>query len=153
MKTIKKSRSRVSADESKLCQYPFADGRQCRMFRHESHPKLCLFHAREELQIANSDRVGEELASYSGSFRTVTDINFVMGKLFKLVARNRIPIRNAQLLAYLAQLLLHTQKGVKHEMSLVYSHNEFARQVLAACTAARLSQPAAVVEAVHDPQQ
>jgi hypothetical protein len=115
MKTTKASRSRAASDESSLCQFPFADGRQCRMLRHASHPTLCLFHAREEQQLLELDHIGDELASLSGDFRTVADIQHVVGKLFKLVAANRIPVRNARLLAYLAQLLFHGQADVKRE--------------------------------------
>jgi hypothetical protein len=118
MKNTKHSRSRVAPEESSLCQFPFADGRQCRMFRHESHPSLCIVHAREEQQLLELDRIGAQLASLSGEFTTATDINHVVGKLFKLVAANRIPRRNAELLAYLAQLLLFSQKDVKHEQTI-----------------------------------
>lgn len=122
MKTKKPSRSRVARDESSLCQFPFADGRQCRMFRHKSHLSLCLFHAREEQQLLELDRIGDELSSLSGKFTTATDINHVIGKLFKLVAANRIPTRQAELLAYLAQLLLFSQKDVKHEQKIAHGY-------------------------------
>ena len=76
---------------------------------------LCLFHAREEQQLLELDNIGDELASLTGDFKTATDIQHVVGKLFKLVAANRIPVRNARLLAYLAQLLFYGQGGVKQE--------------------------------------
>ena len=103
MKSTKQSRSRNAVDQSKLCQFSFADGRQCRMFRHESHASLCLVHAREEQQLLAQDEIGEELESISGEFRTTTDINHVIGKLFRLVANGRIPARRAENLTYLAQ--------------------------------------------------
>lgn len=111
------SRTRNAPLESDLCQYPYADGRRCRMLRHASHPSLCHFHSREERQLLEFDRLGDELASLTGEFKTVSDVNHVIGRLFKLVAKNRIPPRNAALLAYLAQLLLYSQKGVQHEMT------------------------------------
>jgi hypothetical protein len=122
MKTTKQSRSRAASDESALCQFPFADGRQCRMLRHASHPSLCIFRAREEQQLLELDHIGDELASLSGDFKTIADIQHVVGKLFKLVAANRIPVRNARLLAYLAQLLLHGQAGVKQETILAQNY-------------------------------
>ena len=51
MSTTTNSRSRNAANESNLCQFPFADGRRCRMLRHPSHPCLCFFHARTESQL------------------------------------------------------------------------------------------------------
>jgi hypothetical protein len=116
MKTAKKSRTRIAPDESALCQFPFADGRTCRMFRHKSHPSLCIFHARQEQQLLELDRIGDELASLSGDFQTVSDINHVIGKLFKLVAAGRIPARTAETLAYLSQLLLYSQHSVRQEI-------------------------------------
>jgi hypothetical protein len=120
MKSDKSSRSRNAVDQSKLCQLSFADGRQCRMFRHESHASLCLVHAREEQQLLAQDEIGQELESISGEFRTTTDINHVVGKLFKLVAAGRIPARRAENLSYLAQLLLYSQKDIRYETNLAH---------------------------------
>jgi hypothetical protein len=99
------------------CEYPYADGRRCRMLR-KSHASLCPFHAREEMQFEELDRIAAELRSLSGEFTTATDINNVLGKLFKLVAANRIPIRHAQLMTYLAQLMLYSRKAVEHEQTV-----------------------------------
>jgi hypothetical protein len=120
MKSTKQSRSRNAVDPTQLCQFSFADGRQCRMFRHESHGSLCLVHAREEQQLLAQDEIGEELESISGEFRTTTDINHVLGKLFKLVANGRIPARRAENLTYLAQLLLYSQKDLRYETNLAH---------------------------------
>jgi hypothetical protein len=116
MNKTKHSRARVAPDESALCQFPFADGRTCRMLRQKSHPSLCIFHARQEQQLLEQDRIGDELASLSGDFQTVSDINHVIGKLFKLVAAGRIPARTAETLAYLSQLLLYSQHSVRQEI-------------------------------------
>jgi len=79
MNTNKSSRSRAAIKESKLCQFPFADGRRCRMLRHPAHPCLCLFHARAESQLIETENVGSELAqTISGDFMTATDIDYAM---------------------------------------------------------------------------
>jgi hypothetical protein len=115
------SRSRVATDESSLCQFSFADGRTCRMLRHKDHPSLCIFHARAERQIVESDRLGSELAAtITGDFMTATDINFALGKLFKAIAQNRIPPRNAANLAFVGKLLLHSLDKLKEEYSFQY---------------------------------
>ncbi len=76
MNTTKSSRARAAIKESKLCQFPFADGRRCRMLRHTAHPCLCLFHARAESQFIETERLGTDLAqTISGDFMTATDIN------------------------------------------------------------------------------
>ena len=95
MTKSKHSRSRITTSESSLCQFSFADGRTCRMFRQHDHPSLCIFHARAERQIAESDGLGSELAAtLTGRFMTATDINYALGKLYKAIAQNRIPPRN-----------------------------------------------------------
>jgi hypothetical protein len=112
---------RSSPGNSHLCQFPFADGRKCRMLRYQDHPTLCLFHARQEEQLLASERLGAELsASLTGNFLTATDINFVLGKLFTALAQNRIPPRNAATLAYIGQLLLHSLRSVKEEYKFHY---------------------------------
>ena len=120
MNSTKQSRSRNAVDPTQLCQFSFSDGRQCRMFRHQSHASFCLVHAREEQQLLAQEEIGQELESISGQFRTTTDINHVLGKLFKLVANGRIPARRAENLTYLAQLLLYSQKHIEYESNLVH---------------------------------
>jgi hypothetical protein len=98
------------------CQFSTSDGRTCRMLRWDRHPSFCLFHARREQQLLEADRVGAELVSLSGEFRTAHDLNHVLGKLFVSLANNRIPPRHAATLAYIAQLLLHSLPLVKREV-------------------------------------
>src|SRR5712692_2949317 len=72
------------------CQFETSDGRRCRMLRHNGHPAFCLFHAHDEMQLLESERLGSEIASsITGEFMTATDINFVLGKLFTALAQNR----------------------------------------------------------------
>src|SRR6266851_4498588 len=105
------------------CQFETSDGRRCRMLRHNGHPTLCLFHARDEMQLLESQRLGAEIsASVTGEFMTSTDINFVLGKLFTALAQNRIPPRNAAVLAYIGQLMLHSLRGVKKEYPFTYNY-------------------------------
>jgi hypothetical protein len=84
MNTTKSSRARAAIKESKLCQFPFADGRRCHMLRHTAHPCLCLFHARAESQFIETERLSTDLAqTISGDFMTATDINHAMGRLYR----------------------------------------------------------------------
>ena len=123
MSKPKSSRSRAALDESALCQFSFADGRACRMLRQADHPALCVFHARAERQLLESDRLGSELAaSLTGGFMTATDINFVLGKLFKAIAQNRVPPRVAANLAFVAKLLLQSLDKLKAEYRFQYKY-------------------------------
>ena len=84
------------------------------------HPALCLFHAREERRL-EADRVGAELASISGEFRTNADINHALGKLWDMLARDCISRKRAATMADIAALLLPTVECVRLESSRVNS--------------------------------
>jgi len=128
MNKPKRSRSRVASDESALCQFSFADGRTCRMFRQPDHPSLCIFHARAERQIVESDRLGSELAAtFTGRFMTATDINFALGKLYQAIAQNRISPRSASNLAFVGKLLLLSLDKLKNEFKFKYEFEQWVQ--------------------------
>ena len=91
---VVKSRNSESSNPSR-CSYATSDNRRCTMLRHATHPSLCLFHAREERHLIEADRIGPELASISGDFRTVTDINHALAKLWELLSHDRISRKRA----------------------------------------------------------
>jgi hypothetical protein len=135
-RTVRKTRKSPNSPETEsrepgLCRFAFADGRHCRMPRWKDHPAFCLTHAHQERQLladlggaagnkrslaANAARVARELASLSGEFKTASDVNHVLGKLFSLLAQGRIPRRNAVALAYISQLLIQTLPNVRREI-------------------------------------
>jgi hypothetical protein len=79
------SRSRAAVNESDPCQFPFNDGRLCRILRHPGHSCLCVFHARAESQLIETARLGNELAqTVSGESMTDTDINQALCRLDKI---------------------------------------------------------------------
>lgn len=124
------TKKRSKLHNSDLCQFPYADGRQCRMLRREDHPTLCVYHAREENQLLESQQLGAELsATLSGNFLTATDVNHVLGKLFTATAQNRIPPRNAATLAYIGQLMLHSLPKVKDEYDFEYDYESWNRML------------------------
>jgi hypothetical protein len=99
-----------------LCQFSFSDGRTCRMPRSPKHQNLCVFHARAEHELLAADEAAKRLVSRSGEFKTASDINRVLGRLFSLMAQNRIPRGEAVSLAYVAQLLLQSIPHVRDEI-------------------------------------
>lgn len=115
-----KSNSTDSNDNK--CLRQFTDGRSCRMLRKKDHPTLCIFHAREEQQLLESEKLAAEFASLSGKLNTVTDINHVLGKVFTALAEKRISHQTADTFAYLGQLLLQTIPGVKSELNAAVQH-------------------------------
>jgi len=121
------------------CQFQFSDGRCCRMLRSPDHSSFCAFHARQELQLLESQRLGGEIsASLHGDFLTATDINHVLGKLFIAVAQDRVPLRKATALAFLGQVMLSSLPHVKQEFPFHYKFKHWTKVV---ASAAPLSSP------------
>ena len=126
------------------CQFQFSDGRCCRMLRSPHHPSFCAFNARQELQLLESQRLGDEIsASLKGDFLTATDINHILGKLFTAVAQDRIPLRKAAILTYMDQVMLSSLPHVKKEFPFAYKFDHW-NKVLA--NAAPLSSPPAFTD-------
>lgn len=87
------------------------------------------------MQLLESQRLGSELsASLTGDFLTATDINFVLGKLFKALSQNRISQRNAATLAYVAQLMLHSLPSVKQEYRFEFKFEQWKNMLNKAIT-------------------
>jgi hypothetical protein len=121
MKTKSTAKPKKSAPKKKkkpdnLCMFAFTDSRNCAMPRWNQHKKYCLFHAHQEQQLIASGELGDELAAFTGEFRTNTDLNRALGNLFQAVARNRIPPRSAAVLAYIGQLLQHNISNLQNEI-------------------------------------
>jgi len=114
-----------SAAPDLVCAFEYAGHRRCRMPRWEHHSAFCLLHAREEEQLLNSEEVGRELATLTGGFKTASDVNHVLGKLFTLRAQNRIGRRDAVVLTYMVQLLLQTLPTVRRETIDASGHDEW----------------------------
>ena len=98
------------------CLRTFSDGRGCRMLRKSGHPALCVFHAREEEQLLETEKLAAELSSLSGNLNTGLDINHVLSKVFQALAHRRISPREATAFAYIAQLMLQSMPYVKNEI-------------------------------------
>ena len=147
LKASRRSSSRIA--NSNRCNYCTSDNRRCTMLRHASHPSLCLFHAREERRILDAERVGNELASLTGEFRTTTDINHALGKLWDMLAHDRIERKRAATMAYIAALLLPTVERVRLERSMARSSSsgyEYWKDALARAFPSPKSAQSATVE-------
>ncbi len=103
------------------------------MLRNPAHPTFCTFHARQELQLLESQRLGDEIStSLNGGFLTATDINHVPGKLFIAVAQDRVPVRKALALTYMGQVMLTSLPHVKQEFPFSYKFDHWNKVLNAA---------------------
>jgi len=115
------------------CQQLTADNRRCQMPRMKGHPSLCFTHAQRQQKILDPKRVAAELLGPFQDLRTGNAVNHALASLFLLVAQNRIPPRNAAILAYIGQLLLQSLGRVHTEISDAWGYKrwgEALRQVL-----------------------
>lgn len=101
------------------CAHITSDGRRCRNHRISGKSAFCTPHTHQEQQYINADRVAEELLAGVEDFQTTLAVNEALGRLFQLTAQNRIPVRNAAVLAYIGQLLLQSVGDVRHEITCV----------------------------------
>ena len=104
------------------CQFKNAEGKRCRMSRGNDHPSLCAYHAgwlteKKPTDLQPQEDFSAELLGPLADLRTAAGINYALGKLVLLVARNRIPPRQANSIGYLLQLMHQTVSGVSHEIS------------------------------------
>ena len=76
----------------------------------------CAFHAKQEMQVYDSKAVSQEVLGPLDDFRSACAINRALGKLFTVTVQNRIPVRNAMVLAYIAQLMLRTLHPLRNEL-------------------------------------
>jgi len=87
------------------------------MLRTNDHASLCLQHLRHLRPQPDPNIVAAELLGLIDDFKTATAINRALGRLFFMVAADRIPPRNAALLAYISQLLLNTLPAMENEIT------------------------------------
>ncbi len=133
---------RTKTNDSALCQFPFADGRLCRMLRQEDHPALCAFHARDERQLLESTRLGEEIsATLTGNFLTSSDVNHALGKVFTAVAQGRLPRHTGDTLAYLGSLMLYSLPAVKDETQFECSYETWQKMIRNAIRISKAAWP------------
>ena len=104
------------ADPFNLCSSTFANGRLCGLPAHPKGDGLCLVYRRSIAAAKpREDDLSRKLASPAGDFITQIDINHVLGKLYQALAANRITLRRASSLAYIAFLISQSQQAAKAE--------------------------------------
>ncbi len=100
----------------------------------QPNARFCAHHAPKTKKSRKQSRASQaivELETPSGKFSTATDLNDALGQVFRSLAQNRIPPRNAAALGYLAQLLLQTLPGVKSEFSNTFGYRAWDESVKA----------------------
>lgn len=116
-----------------LCQFPFADGRSCRMPRSESHAYLCVFHADRERRLMDQQALdaalADELFGPSGELRTAADVNAYLTRLNKYAVAGRISPDIFNSLVYAASLLIQTLPRVESEVTWALGFDQWKAEI------------------------
>jgi hypothetical protein len=129
MPSHKRDKNGRPSDERR-CTFAYPGGRRCNEFRAKGHDSLCLYHYQREQKLdpSTSPEAREIVSQVLGTreqFKTATEVNDALAKVFALRGRKLISIRDATLFAYLSQLLLYSIDSVRHEFIQVYEPNEW----------------------------
>jgi hypothetical protein len=100
------------------CQFIYADGRRCAQQCQQDHRTLCSTHADREAKRLAPSEIAKQLATLSGEFKTASDVNHALGKVWTLLAESRIQRRDAITFAYIAQLMLQSLPSVESEIKV-----------------------------------
>jgi hypothetical protein len=118
------------------CQFIDADNRRCRSFRAEGHASLCLKHWRRERDFEDREYDSPEakaiVAQVLGTreqFKTATQVNEALGKIFALRGRKLISIRDAAYFTYACQLMLFSLASVEREFTSAYELKEWEKLI------------------------
>lgn len=97
------------------CTYTNAAGNRCRMFRMNDKTSLCQLHFDQQRRIEEDDIAAGQILSHIEDLKTPEQINDALRGIFQLLARRRIPPRNAAILAYICQLLLSSVSAMERQ--------------------------------------
>jgi len=128
-----------------LCQFPFADGRSCRMPRSDSHAYLCVFHADRERHLLDQQSLDAALAADlcgSGELRTAADVNSYLTRLTKYAVAGRISPQILNSLVYAAALLVQTLPRVESEVTWALGFDEWKAEIRRLYSARKSVSPA-----------
>ncbi len=129
------------------CQHKTASGRRCRMLRMQADDaSLCHQHRWQLQPETRPETVAAELLGPIQDFKTATAVNQALGRLFALVAGNRIAPRHAAVLAYIAQLLFNTLPYVKDETTRTEGYDAWEHALGQALRNLRPSKPSRLAQ-------
>ena|SRR5579859_5077130 len=116
-----------------LCQFPFADGRSCRMPKSPGHEYLCLFHADRERRLLDQQALDagdlSDLFGPTGELRTGTDIHAYLTRIAKHAVAGRISPDILPSLVYTGALLLQNTNRIYSETCSAVGSNAWVAEL------------------------
>ena len=99
------------------CAFSSTRGRRCRMPSMPETFPFCPQHSAYQPQDLDSINLAPALLGKLKELHTASDMQRVLGKLFILLAQNRVTTKKAAVLTYIIQQLLRTLPEVEHELN------------------------------------
>ncbi len=131
--------------DQKRCCYIHPSGRRCAEYLAPSHDSLCLYHSRREQErehrTPEAKAIVAQVLGTREQFKTATQVNDALAKLFALRSRKLISQRDAHLLAYISQLLLFSLSSVENDFTRAYEYKEWEKLVERALRAHKADLP------------
>ena len=108
-------------DRSELCHFAYADGRRCTQPQFPDDFGLCFHHGQQHRARLEAREAGRRISRFLHTdILTACDLSSTLSTLFQATAQGFIKPKAAASLAYLAQLMLQTQKLAKEEFLETY---------------------------------
>jgi hypothetical protein len=98
------------------CQHRTPAGRRCRFNVSDPSSSYCPSHSGFYLEDPAAADLAPALLGDCTEINTAQDMKRVLGKIFLLLAQNRISIKKAATLTYIIQQLLRTLPAIEHEL-------------------------------------
>jgi hypothetical protein len=111
--------SSASTNDDNRCIYHFPSGRRCRQALAPDNPQFCLTHAGKTQLLAPADEtLGPELIEAAGELSDPEEVRKVMLKVFRAMAQRRISGKDAGVICYIAQTILHCHRDTAYNRKL-----------------------------------
>jgi hypothetical protein len=110
------------------CRHIFDSGRRCR-FPVLPNANFCIRHIQSQLKANLDADLTRHFGPHPLNFKSACEVNDFLCNLAKLLVEDRIPVRRASVLAYIASLELRTLPEIDNELGLTGDSDEIPRIV------------------------
>lgn len=111
-----------------ICRHIYDSGRRCR-FPVLPDAKFCVHHIQSQLKANLEADLTRHFGPHPLNFKSASEINDFLCSVARLTIEDRISVRRASVLAYIASLELRTLPAIDHELGLMEEQDGFSRIV------------------------
>src|SRR5579872_7106603 len=111
-----------------VCRHIYDSGRRCR-FPVLPSANFCMRHVEDQLKANLEADLTRHFGPHPLNFKSASEINDFLCSVARLTIEDRISVRRASVLAYIASLELRTLPAIDHELGLMEEQDGFSRIV------------------------